>query len=333
MTWINDGEKYGLIGLNLKLEGEIPSGPIAPDLWISTDPFRLPAHWQEWLGTIRTQAIEACNLFLISKVVSASPEILNTENSELEARVWRFYVALLLASRFSPAQEPVLLTGSACKGAISVQQERTLEVPVPRLFRRYPPVVADDILTAAQLSSAIEAISCTTLPEGHWRFFRTLFLYAETRTIRDILERLHQYCRCIDGLILPDAGNTKRQFKSRSELFIGPRHHDLMGEIYDVRSAAEHLHENRYLEAFDRETRLDLVKKEALAEGIARRAIMHILSNPSLWPHFANTTALARFWALDETERRRLWGTTFDMMEPVSGLEPAYIHDGLLGAD
>jgi hypothetical protein len=38
-------------------------------------------------------------------------------------------------------------------------------------------------------------------------------------------------------LILPAAGKTKRQFKSRAELFIGPGHHDLMGELYDVRSA------------------------------------------------------------------------------------------------
>ena len=43
--------------------------------------------------------------------------------------------------------------------------------------------------------------------------------------------------RCIDGLILPDTGKTKQQFKSRTELFIGPRHHELMGDIYDLRSA------------------------------------------------------------------------------------------------
>jgi hypothetical protein len=48
---------------------------------------------------------------------------------------------------------------------------------------------------------------------------------------------------------LPDAGKTQQQFKVRTELFIGPRHHDMMGEMYDVRSAVENLHENRYLES------------------------------------------------------------------------------------
>jgi hypothetical protein len=49
---------------------------------------------------------------------------------------------------------------------------------------------------------------------------------------------LHQYCRCIEGLILPDPGNTKKQFRSRTELFIGPKHHVLMGELDAFASSA-----------------------------------------------------------------------------------------------
>jgi hypothetical protein len=112
----------------------------------------------------------------------------------------------------------------------------------------------------------------------------------------EILDRLHQYCRCIDGLILPDAGRTTRQFKGKTELFIGTGHHDLMGDIYDVRSAVEHLHEYKYLETFDRAVRLDLVKKEAITGHVARTAISHVLGNDALWPHFTNTAALAAFW-------------------------------------
>ena len=104
-------------------------------------------------------------------------------------------------------------------------------------------------------------------------------VYTEARTNREIVDRLHQYSRCIDGLILPDAGKTKQQFRSRTELFIGSGHHDLMGEIYDVRSAVEHLHENRYLEGFDRATRLDLLKKEAIIEHVSRTALARIIGN------------------------------------------------------
>ena len=154
----------------------------------------------------------------------------------------------------------------------------------------------------------------------------------EARTTADILDRLHQYCRCIDGLILPNAGETKRQFKSRTELFIGPHHHDMMGEMYDVRSAVEHLHENRYLEGFDRETRLDLLRKEAIAEHIARTALARIVGDSNLWPSFANTSALGKFWTLGEAERRQIWGDPIDPADAIADFDPQFIHDGLLGA-
>ncbi len=105
-----------------------------------------------------------------------------------------------------------------------------------------------------------------------------------------------------------------------------------MGEIYDVRSAVEHLHESRYLEGFDRATRLDLLKKEAIVEHIARVALARVINNENLWPHFANTSALAGFWALSAAERKRIWGEPTDPMEALAEFNPTYIHDGLLGA-
>jgi len=44
------------------------------------------------------------------------------------------------------------------------------------------------------------------------------------------MDRLHHYCRCIDGLIVQDEAAAQ----SRTELLIGPGHHDMMGEIYEV---------------------------------------------------------------------------------------------------
>ena len=175
-----------------------------------------------------------------------------------------------------------MLTGSRRVGEIDIRQQQDFDSPIPCLFRPYPPVVSEDIRLAAQLGEKLGALAAAPPPGGPWRLFRTLHIYTESRTTADILDRLHQYCRCIDGLILPNAGETKRHFKSRTELFIGPRHHDMMGEIYDVRSAVEHLHESRYLEGFDRETRLDLLRKEAIAEHIARAALARIVGDSNL---------------------------------------------------
>jgi hypothetical protein len=331
---VRDGEKYALVGLSVKVEGQIVAGALAPHLWILADTkFNIPPHWRVWLGSIRAEEVEHCNLFLLSKMASSAPSVLDAENQKLQQRVSNFYVGLVLvlASTFAPAHKPVMLSGSRHDGEVDIRQQHDFDSPVPCVFRGYPAVVNDDIQFAAHLAGQIEALGMAPLKGGHWRLFRILSIYRDTRTVQDVLDRLHQYARCIDGLILPDTGKTKQQFRSRTELFIGPRHHDMMGEIYDVRSAVEHLHENRYLEGFDRETRLDLLKKEAIAEHIARTALARIVGDSNLWPHFANTSALSAFWALPEADRRRIWGDPINPLDALADFDPKYIHDGLLG--
>lgn len=330
--WIADGEKYALVGLGVNLDGALPPERIAPNLWMLSDTtFDVPSQWREWLGSIRAEQVAGCNLFLGSKLVSSTPDILDGENQALQQRVWHFYVGLLLSAMFAPSDKPVMLTGARRDGVIDIRQQKDLELPVPQVFRPYPAVVADDIVLAARLGQKLDIMLPVTVPGGLWRFFRTLHIYVETRAVGELLDRIHQYCRCIDGLILPDIGKTTQQFKSRTELFIGPGHHVMMGELYDIRSHVEHLHENRYLETFDREVRLDLLKKEAIVEYIARMALARIVGQDALWPHFGNTSALKKFWALSADERRTIWGDPIDPMVSIADFDPRYLHDEHLG--
>jgi hypothetical protein len=293
--------------------------------------FDMPAHWREWLGTIRTEEVEDSNLFLFSKMRSQAPEVVDSETAELKHHAGHFYTGLLLASPFAPAHKPVMLAGYRQGGEINVRSQDDYEPAIASMVRHYPPVNLADLQLAAKIASQVAALETAPLAGGHWRLFRVLQLYLGARTIRDNMERLHQYCRCIDGLIVPDAGNTKRQFKSRTELFIGPRHHDMMGETYDVRSDVEHLHENKHLETFDRAARLELVKKLEMMEFIVRSALVRIVLEPELWPHFSNTQALQAFWALEEQQRRALWGATINPAGALVDFDPRYISDADLG--
>lgn len=329
--WIEDGEKYALIALSVNVREAIPLEELKPSLLvISEGDFRFPQEWREWLGTIHSEEVEGSNLFLFSKMKSLHPNVVDAESQELQRRVWNFYIGLLLASNFAPAHKPVILSGSRVDGEIKIRQQKTLDCPVPRIFKPYPNVEIADIRRAALLGSNLLTWILHPPPNGSWRLFRTLAVYIAARTTGDVLDRLHQFCRCIDGLILPDIGQTKRQFKSKTELFIGPHHHNLMGEIYDVRSAVEHLHENRYLETFDRELRLSLLQKEAIVAHIARTALGHIVAVEALWHHFANTDSLERFWKLPKAERQQIWGSVTNPMDALIDFDPRYIHDGQL---
>ena len=81
-----------------------------------------------------------------------------------------------------------------------------------------------------------------------------------------------------------------------------------------------------------RESARKRLKKEAIIEHVARAALARIIGNNTLWPHFANTSALARFWALAVAERQQIWGDPIDPMDAVADFDPKYIHNGLLGA-
>jgi hypothetical protein len=64
-AWINDGEKFGLVGLSVKLHGDIAPGMLTRRFWILTDTtFTISPLWREWLGSIRTGEVEDRNLFL-----------------------------------------------------------------------------------------------------------------------------------------------------------------------------------------------------------------------------------------------------------------------------
>lgn len=331
--WIEDGQKFSLLGLKAKVEGHIPFKQFAPNLWAMGDEtFKLPTHWREWIGSIHADEIESCNLFLLSKMPSASAEVDDGENQKLTQNVQSFYGGLLLASTFAPSHKPALLTGYCLNGVVVVRSQSEFAQPIPHHFLRYPPILPEDIDFAAKLAEQITAFHLGSVTGGHWRFSHTLSLYMETRTKPDILEQIHQYCRCIDGLIFSDAGKAKRQFKSRIEIFIGAGHHDLMGDTYEVRSAVEHLNERQYLEPFVRETRLDLLKKAVIVEFIARNALARILSDANLWPHFANNSSLEKFWKLDRADKEQLWGKTFDLKDALVGFDPQFFSNGQLGA-
>ncbi|WP_373413551.1 hypothetical protein [Ensifer aridi] len=331
-SWIDDGEKYAVIAISVKTDDRVPLQKLTPHHWAFADaPFDMPEHWRKWLGTIRTKEVEDSNLFLLSKMRSQAPEIIDSETVELKRHAGHFYAGLLLASPFAPAYKPVMLAGYCQNAEINIRSQDEYDPAIPSMVRHYPAVAVAELQLAAEIASHINAIETRPLPGGHWRLFRVLHLYLEARTIGNNMDRLHQYCRCIDGLIVPKIGNTKRQFKSRTELFIGPRHHDMMGEIYDVRSDVEHLHENKHLEIFDRVARLELVKKLEIMEYIVRSALVRIVLEPKLWPHFANTTALQAFWALDDQQRRALWGAIVNPADALAGFNPHYISDAQLG--
>ncbi|OMI09501.1 hypothetical protein BSN85_16370 [Bradyrhizobium brasilense] len=332
-SWIADGQKYALLGLSVKVSdpdlGRLNLGPHFQV--IGGREFTIPDEWREWLGSIRIEEVEGCDLFIMTKMKSATPEVLDDENQMLTNRLWGFYRGLLLSSTFATAHKPVILTGACHSGEVGLRQQQDLDSPIPNEFHPYPDVTPANFEAAAAIAEAVERLITTRQGSNRWRFNRVFALYTETRTEADLLERIHQYTRCIDGFVTTEKGQGEKKFKSRTELFIGPRHHDLMGEIYEVRSAVEHLREDRYLDPITRPVQVDLVKKEAVMEHMVRTVLSRIVLNDQLWPHFTNKTALSAFWAKPAAERIAIWGPPIDPMDALKEFDERYLPMPFLG--
>jgi hypothetical protein len=63
-AWLGDGEKYALLGLNLKSDqAGFSDEQLSPELAVLTRAaFKMPSHWREWLGSTRAEEMEDCDL-------------------------------------------------------------------------------------------------------------------------------------------------------------------------------------------------------------------------------------------------------------------------------
>ena len=325
---VTPGHKFALLAIRCR-RGELPPRlPLAPDVLATTSsPVEFGNHWKEWLGTIRFQNFQDYKLFFITTSMSKNPDILDNENRVLHERLWRLLVGLLLAGR-TAFEKPDFMLGAHGSHGLSVRQIGEHELATEILGLGADPIDADTLERAWTIARQIDGWNgCGPA----WRINRVLTNFVETRAILDIPDRIHQFCRCIEGFILPDAGDTRKQFKSRTEMFIGPEYHDLMGQIYDVRSKVEHLHHQKLFDPAERGKRLALARYAAILEAIARNCITRLLSTPDLWPHFRTDDALQAFWRLPADERRALWGTAVPPADAIKGFQEDRISDEALG--
>ena len=333
---IQRGEKYGLVALptNFVHSAVPPAMKLADGLWATRAlPAELADHWRKWIGSLLADRIEKAELFLVATGPSKAPEILDGENVELQHRVGHLYWGLLVATSIRTTADPVQMTGAFGADGIDVRQMRELDSP------RWVPGAPECWITCALLQEAADLERMIAhfdpLPKKPLmnRFDRVLQAFSTGVNHHAVEERLHQFVRCVEGFILPDIGSTESQFKSRTELFLGPRHHSLIEQLYRIRSAVEHLHDPlNPITAASAKTQIRILFQRAYeAEALARYCVKRLLLSPDLRPHFADDKTLAAFWALPKEERARLWGFPLDMNLTSSGFNPAQIGDGILG--
>lgn len=282
--------------------------------------------WIEALGSLKINQISKASLYVACTKESNNPNIFDAENQELLYRVGKFHHAMLIVVPGAIRGTSIRLSGANVDGYVSIRHVETYRQPIWVPGTPVSVINEQTLRSIAILANQIETFekACRGL-----RVKKALMCFLEGTFLEFADAKLHQYVRCIEGFILPEKGKTKKQFKSRTELFVGLGHHELMGELYNIRSCAEHL--NNTLSVIHGKSEADRIKTLYrlcyCAESLAAYCLRRFFEHSQLWKYFDNDESIKEFWKLNDKQRQELWGESIDLQLIENTFDDSMISD------
>ena len=280
------------------------------------------AAWETWLGSIRSERLESANLVLLVEEPSDTPWGLGAVHKSLSYDLGLLYFMLYLGFgvEILEYEGADRLAGSSVNGVPEI-----LEVErMPRFYRSQGsprvPITQDWLEGTLDLRAGFKEMEARR-PQFR-RIIRGLNTLSKGQREQTGQDRLHQFVRSLEALILPEKGKTRKQFAHRCQTFAraGGDTQTLLLEAFDMRSATEHL--NRWYEpvqCYPRGKREAVcLKRTRQVERLACDAYSRLLGNPALREHFRTKHAIAKFWKLPDSRRCELWGAPLDVAKDLA---------------
>jgi hypothetical protein len=271
-------------------------------------PFYVDDWWQEQLGKIQVKQINGCSLFLLA--LTDDPALENF----LPCRLQSYYLALLLQCVGYSSRDVTLGGQNSLKGlrVNSIGTHDTYYEPYKVIAHS---VTKEHLAATPPLAKGIDFIFADE--SKYLRLRKGFNALLDGIRQNQLHSRLHNFVRAIEAVIKPKQGDGTKKFKYRCQFFVGRKPTDvsLLGELYELRSAAEHLNPmNDKLTAYPSHDRdnvkgLRTLQTEILASFIYRK----IFSCPLLLQHFTSDDSIERLWSKDYKELVTTWGTTVDL--------------------
>lgn len=314
------GHKYGAIFVKnawpVQFSGWLTAGG---GLWAGrSKPFDLDEHWQHWLGDVRRECVDEANLVLVCTSPTEHCGIVDSEDEVLCQRAFNFLLAFFVSGQFQ-MDDLFFCGGSRTRDRLEMRNTSHPNRYYPFGNSKLSPVDESTVILASQVLEGIESLESTTFSQPTAPLYRLrLGLVSLASAFRDryMPERLHLATRAVEAVIKPRAGRTRRDFKQRCRVFAsGSNLGTVLGEIYDMRSAVEHLH---FQMPFTVAQATDPVRVQAersfQTECIARMVYQRLLTDQVLRNSlFTSEAVLDAFWDEDEQTRIARFGYQIDL--------------------
>lgn len=318
-------------GLTTRASGQFDQPMLFDDgLYASASPpFFIDEWWRKQLGELQINHINECSLFITA--VSADP---STDERFLSRRVSTSYYSLLCQGvGYSPCgyrSKGVSLAGENTSDGMRVSSIGSLDA-----FYEPPKVISASVRQEHFTATVDLAKRLRTIygedPEAPWQSGQEDYLRLR-KGVNSLLDgikhpqphiRLHQFVRAIEAVIRPKQGEGLKKFIYRCQFFAGrtPRDQKLLGELYEMRSAAEHLNPiSAKLSEYPEHERDNLqLLRTYQAELLASFVFRKVLTQTDVLKHFKSEESITDFWQQQTSDLIAFWGDTINLYDVTKG--------------
>jgi hypothetical protein len=298
---------------DLRTEAFSDESKLAPRVWAGKGLPVIPGeHWERWLGELTFRSLRNS---LVLTVTCPQSEKGHVVDEGLKSKLDCLTFGILLQGTPS-YRESFLISGANESGEADARQFSRARVFYPSWKTKSLVVGRAELDCAIRLAARLESIN---LRGEDWRRLRRAIdcLTKGSAEPRYQEERLHQFVRCLEGLILPDQGSSTTQFVHRAQTFAVANEATKLAleQIYNVRGKVEHLHH-----PFDPLPGDTTDEKEKLlywrvrqVDALARFVLRHVLESDALTAVFKTDESIDAFWHKPDHERTEVWGKRLDL--------------------
>lgn len=273
----------------------------------------------ETLGSLDHEKLTNSNFLILATAPTTTPKHGNDDNERLIERTLHLFHGILMHG-VPHHEDGLLISGANVDDRVEVH---TLQ-PLPTYYswRHHLLKNGPDDLDEKTIKSAgvvAQGLSFVESQSGDFcRLKRGIHAWVRAVQERSYFDRLHEFVRATEARLKPKQGETRKQFiYNRCKTLAGDDQQtgNLLGEIYDLRSAAEHLNDwGTVLASIPQTEREQHAGQRAFqAEFLAGRSYIRLLSRTDLREHFRSDDKIERFWKLENTERQQCWGSPVNL--------------------
>lgn len=273
---------------------------------------KIDEFWTEDLGKLQANTFSESNLLLFGFAEPGFPD------EYLDRLVTMHYYSLLVQGA-GYSEDGLKLEGPCFTHGLHVSSVTTLQ-PFNRPYAAWTIPVTEQVLSRTnEIANGLVQIYRNAENEDFLRLRKGF-----DALVRGIMEnrsdtKIHQFVRSMEAVIKPKQGETKRLFIHRGQVFAGrsAEEKNVLGEIYRLRSAAEHMNPLKdQLAAYPPEEHRKIIALRTFQAEILAGSVYHrILSEDRLRQLFISEDSITELWERPDDERINIWGDPLDLIE------------------